>query len=255
MPTYAILGSTGSVGQSILNVLLQSPETHIHAYCRSWAKLSKLQPSINSNKQVEVFEGSLDDTTLLSNCLRGTQTAFLATAETGGNRPGTRVCQDTAHAVVAALKQLKSQNERLPRLVVLSSSSTDHRFLPDTPAPIMWLLYRTSSYVYDDLKAAEKYLRAQDDGLVSATFVKPGALTDDSQKGHRLSMEKADMPLSFLDLAAGMVEIADNQDQYDMKGVAVCPTSKDVSFPRGAPIRLFFGLVFHFFPWLYRFHP
>ncbi|KAL2071179.1 hypothetical protein VTL71DRAFT_12414 [Oculimacula yallundae] len=123
------------------------------------------------------------------------------------------------------------------------------------PAFVLDILYRANSYIYDDLREAEKYLRSeQNSTLVSATYVRPAALSHDDQKGHYLSTSAAEMPLSFLDLAAGMVEIAqDEGGRWDTKGVAVCPKAKDVSFPRDAPLLLLKGLLFHFLPWTYRF--
>ncbi|KAK4962281.1 hypothetical protein LTR66_012729, partial [Elasticomyces elasticus] len=219
MSFYAVLGATGNVGQALLKVLLQSPENHIHAYCRSKQKLVKLLPSITDNKQIDVFEGNLRDIELLVNCLSGTRAVFLAVALTE-NQPGCTIAQDTAYVVVSALERLKSKNERLPKLIVLSSASLDHRLMPDSPGFLLNTLYCAFSNVYDDLNEAEKFLRSKD-SLVTATFVRPGALCSDTQKGHVLSMQSATMPLSFLDLAAGMVEIADaDGDRYDMKGVA-----------------------------------
>ncbi|KAK4985846.1 hypothetical protein LTR50_005700 [Elasticomyces elasticus] len=220
MSSYAVLGATGNIGQALLKVLLQSPGSQIHAYCRSKQKLMKLLPNITDNKQVDVFEGNLDDIELLVNCLSGTRAAFLAVALTE-NQPGCTIAQDTAHIVVSALERLKSKNERLPKLIVLSSASLDHQLMPGSPEFLLNTLYRAFSNIYDDLKEAEKFLRSKD-SIVTATFVRPGALCSDKQKGHVLSMESAKMPLSFLDLAAGMVEIADaDGDRYDMKGVAI----------------------------------
>ncbi|KAK4994287.1 hypothetical protein LTR66_005655 [Elasticomyces elasticus] len=220
MSSYAVLGATGNIGQALLKVLLQSPDSQIHAYCRSKQKLMKLLPNITDNKQVDVFEGNLDDIELLVKCLSGTRAAFLAVALTE-NQPGCTIAQDTAHIVVSALERLKSKNERLPKLIVLSSASLDHQLMPGSPEFLLNTLYRAFSNIYDDLKEAEKFLRSKD-SIVTATFVRPGALCSDKQKGHVLSMESAKMPLSFLDLAAGMVEIADaDGDRYDMKGVAI----------------------------------
>ena len=56
MPRYAVLGATGSVGQSLLHDTLQSPTSEIHAYCCSSQKLENLSPSISSNKQVEFLK-------------------------------------------------------------------------------------------------------------------------------------------------------------------------------------------------------
>ncbi|KAH7399857.1 hypothetical protein BKA64DRAFT_599304, partial [Cadophora sp. MPI-SDFR-AT-0126] len=256
MPTYAVFGATGSVGQSLLDVILQSPQNDIHAYCRSSEKLKNLSPSIASNKQVEIFEGSLQDASLLVSCLQGSDAAFLAVAEVK-NRPGCSISQKTAHAVVSALSLLKKENgdQELPKLIVLSSASLDHSLMSSTSRFILNILYRANSYIYDDLRDAENFLLSKEnESLVTATFVRPGALSHDTQKGHYLSTEKADMPLSFLDLAAGMLEIAvDESGKFNGKGVAVCPRAKDVSFPWTAPFFLLTGLIFHFMPWSFRF--
>ena len=60
--------------------------------------------------------------------------------------------------------------------------------------------------------------------------------------------------MSFLDLAAGMIEIADDDDgKYEMQSVTVNPTAKDVAFPWEAPKDIFRGVIIHFFPWVYRY--
>ena len=250
--SYAILGATGNTGQALLQVLLSVPEYQIHEYCRSKEKLMSLSPGIADNDQVQIFEGSLEDAELLSNCLRGTRAAFLAVASTI-NVPGCTIAQDTAHRVISACERLKKQNERVPKLIVLSSASLDHHLMSDQPTLLLRILYCAFQYVYDDLKEAEKFLRSQGD-LVSATFVRPGALCHDAQRGHRLDMEHARFPMSFLDLAAGMVEIAnDDGGRYDMTGVAVSATANGVSFPSDAPLAILKGLLYYLMPWTYRF--
>lgn len=252
MSSYAILGATGNVGQSLVQVLLQQPNQQIHAYCRSQKKLEKLQPGVSQNNQVQVFEGSLQDTALIAKCLQHTRAAFLAVAQTG-NMPGCSIARDTAHAVISALELLKEQGERLPKLIVLSSASTEHRLMSETPHFMLHTLYCAFSNVYDDLKEAERFLRSKE-SLVSMTFIKPGALSNDSQKGHVLSLETAKSPVSFLDLAAGMVEVAnDDGERYELKSVAVNSTAKDVAFPWQAPMVLLSGLLFHYFPWTYKY--
>ncbi|KAK4620149.1 Oxidoreductase aflX [Fulvia fulva] len=249
MPSYAILGATGNIGRSILEVLLQSPDNHINAYCRFKQKLYKLMPVVKHNKQVDVFEGELSDINLLARCLIGTTAAFQAVA-VDGNQPGCTIAQDTSRRVTTALEHLKANGHRLPKLVVTSSSSTDHSLLSNVPSFFRNMLYRAFSHTYDDLLAAEKFIRSKDD-LISATFVKPGALTSQPQVGHELSLEVAKSPLSYLDLAAGMIELADDSsERYDMKGVAVNSAVK-VPFPRESPMKIFKGLLCHFFPWLY----
>lgn len=249
MPTYAIFGATGNVGRSVLEVLLQRPDNQIHAYCRSKQKLLKLMPIVKDNANVKIFEGETSDIDLLADCLSGTTGAF-QTIAVDGNQPGCTIARDTAQRIITALELLKAKGQRLPKLVLLSSSSTDHRLLTAMPPFLRNTIYRAFSHTYDDLKKAEKYIRSKED-LIAATFVKPGALTNQPQVGHELSLDQSKSPLSYLDLAAGMIEIADDSSgRYDMQGVAVNSTGK-VPFPWEAPIKIVKGLLCHFFPWLY----
>ncbi len=250
--SYAILGATGSTGGALLNVLLQRSNIQIHVYCRSKQKLSKQFPGIEDNKGVKIFAGRLDDTELLTGCLSGTRAAFHAVA-VNHNRPGCSVSMETSKLLITAMKELKAKGERLPKLIVLSSSSTEHRFVEQVPKIFEAILYWAFSYVYDDLKEAETFLRSHGD-LVSSSFVKPSALSHDTQKGHSISMTISKGPMSFLDLAAGMVEIGDDNDgKYDMQSVTVNPTANNVAFPWMAVGDIFRGVIIHFLPWTYRF--
>lgn len=209
-------------------------------------------PDLANDENVKIFQGSLDDEELLARCLSGTRAAFLAVALTG-NPPGCSIAQDTAHQTFAAFENLKSKHERLPKLIVLSSACTDHRLMSEKLPLLLSILYFALRFKYDDLKEAERFIRSKD-SLVSATFIKPGALTNDSQKGHIVSLDQSYGPLSYLDLAAGMVEVADDgSGRYDMKGVAINPTAKDVAFPWGAPLALLKGLIVSLMPWTYKY--
>lgn len=252
MSSYAVLGSTGNVGGAVLKVLLQSPDKIIHAYCRNKDKLLKQNPGIGENKNVRIFEGSLDDEKLLASCIEGTRAVFVTVAVTG-NQPGLTIAQDTAHQVVAALEKLRADSTKaLPRLVVLSSASTDHRLMSNVPAFLRDALYAAFSFIYDDLKIAEEFYLSKQEWLTT-TFIKPGALTHDAQKGHEVNMDTAKTPISFLDLAAGMVEVADSDGpKYNGKGVAVNATSKDVAFPWDSPPLLIKGLIIHYCPWTWK---
>jgi hypothetical protein len=81
------------------------------------------------------------------------------------------------------LQQKRSQ--RLPKLIILSSASTDHRLMSEVPHFLLSTLYCAFSHVYDDLKHAEKLYRSEN--WLTSIFVKPGALSQDIQKGHELS--------------------------------------------------------------------
>lgn len=74
----------------------------------------------------------------------------------------------------------------------------------------------------------------------------------DEQRGHEVSTERSRTLLSFLDLAAGMVEVADAEgDHWDMKDVSVLPTARDVRIEWRVPICSLKGLLYHFLPALY----
>jgi hypothetical protein len=187
----------------------------------------------------------------LASCLRGTKAAFLALAPPG-NQPGGTLVYDFSTKIIAALKQLLTQQVALPKLIVLSSASTEHRLMAGTPKFLLGILYRAFYHTYEDLKAAEQLLKSEE-SLVSATFIKPGALTDDKRNGFVLSFTEAKSPLSFLDLAAGMAEVGqDISERYDGKSVAVNATGS-VRFPREAPSLLLRGLIVYFVPFMYRF--
>jgi putative NADH-flavin reductase len=252
MPTYAVLGATGNTGQSLLKVLTQTPTNKIHAYCRSKSKLENLQPDTVVNPNVRVFEGGLHNTDIIRDCIKDTHAVFLAVA-VSGNVPGNTIAQDTARVVIAAMKELRDTDatSRLPKLVVLSAAPTQPEFTKDMPSLALTLLLCAESNIYNDLVAAESLLRNEQDWL-SVTFIKPGALTIDSQKGHKITMQSPQGVVSFMDLAAAMVEVADSGDQYDWKAVSVDPFAKDVAFPwQNVPL-LVKGLLYHFFPWAYR---
>lgn len=251
MPSYAILGGTGNTGQALLSLLSESSDNKINAYCRSKSKLEKMSPQAVSKPNVKIFEGSLDDASLLADCMNGTTAVFLTVA-VSLNIPGTTIAWDTAHSVVSALQQLRKAKPqvKLPRLIVLSSAAIDDHLARDMPRIARTFLLWSESYIYGDLQITERYLREQQD-WVSTIFVKPGALTKDIQRGHKLSLDLPGPIVSFPDLAAGMIEIAES-DAYDMKNVTVVGTGEGIRFPWENVEATLKGLLFHFFPWTYR---
>lgn len=251
MPTYAVLGATGNTGQSLIKVLSQTPTNKIHAYCRSASKLERLQPDAVANPNLKIFEGGLKDKEIIRDCIKDTHAVFLAVA-VSGNVPGNTIAQDTARVVIAAMKELRDAEAltKLPKLIVLSAAPTQPEFTKDMPTLALKLLLCAESNIYNDLIAAESLLRSEKDWL-SVTFVKPGALTIDAQKGHKLTLQGPKGVVSFMDLAGAMVEVADAGDEYEWKAVSVDPVAGEVAFPwQNVPL-LVKGLVYHFFPWAY----
>ena len=252
MPTYAILGATGKTGGALLELLLKDPNNHVNAYVRSKAKLLKQKPTLEENKNVKIYEGSIADIPLIASTLGPQVDAAFCVLATNENIPGIRIAQDTATSVIAALCHLRNEDVHFkpPKLLFLSSASLNPTMLGELPAVAKPLITRAMSHVYADLRFAEENLRLHRSWL-DVTFVQPGALTEDVQKGHKLSLDKmSESFVSYLDLAAGMIEIAES-GTYNWMGVSVNATSKDVKFEPKVPAQISRGLVWHFAPWLY----
>jgi putative NADH-flavin reductase len=253
MSAYAILGATGNTGLSILQLLTKNPDKRIHVLVRSKSKLEKLFPGASSNPNIQIFEGSISDIQVLQACLKGSKAAFLTVAVTA-NIPGCSIAQDTATSVIEALQGLREQDKALkpPRLVVLSSAAMDDKFWIDTPAIVHKILGKASSYVYADLGVAESILRKEADWL-SSVFVMPGGIVHDELNGHELSMTKQQTFVSFLDVAAGMIECADEEgERWDGAHVSVVlKDGKRARIEWWVPVYMVKGMLCHFFPWLY----
>ncbi|KAG5980250.1 hypothetical protein E4U55_004230 [Claviceps digitariae] len=262
MASYAIIGATGNCGTALIQLLLQRPDASIHAFCRNKPKLLRLVPEIEHNNQVNIYQGSIQDADLLTSCLRG-RTAIFMVLSSNVNEPGFRAGQDANAAVIKVLRDLyltKKGSGALtsaapPRIVLLSSASIDETLSQKTPSLLRHVLHLSASNVYNDLVETEKLLRAEQDWLTTV-FVKPGALSVDKQRGHAVSFVESDNPVSYLDLAAAMLQVADDTTgKYDMKNVGVTNTNGAASFPLGTPLCIVTGLLRHFCPSLHPYLP
>jgi putative NADH-flavin reductase len=257
--TFAIIGSTGNCGSAIIQNLLQSPQNKVHAYCRNATKLYRLLPEVTDNKRVQVFPGSFYDLDLITDCVRGTDAVFL-TLTTNDNMPGCRLSLDSASIVIQALQRIKAESGpgiRLPRLVLLSSATIDDHLARDMPGWFRPIMLTAASYVYDDLKRAEALLRSHEDWL-STIFIKPAGLSPDVPRGHRLTLDEEESFISYMDLAAGMIEAAsDEEGRYHGRNVGVVNAKRGVGakFPKGTPLTILLGLTRHYFPWLHPYLP
>lgn len=254
MPTYTILGATGKTGGALLDLLLKTPSNHVNAYVRSKSKLLQQKPGLEDNKQVTIFDGSMSDIPLIASALGPAVDAAFCVLAINENIPGTRVSQDMANSVLAALCQLRAKDTSFkpPKLIFLSSASVNTVMSAKESAVTKAVISRGMSHVYADLHLAEENVRLHRSWL-DATFVQPGALSEDVQKGHELSVEhmsQASPFVSYLDLAAGMIEIAEKRS-HAWEGVSVMATSKDVKFESNAPPQILRGLAWHFAPWMY----
>ena len=255
MPTFAILGATGNTGQAILTLLLRDESVKVHCFVRSSRKLHGQMPELRDHKRVKIFESSLNDTPILAECIAPCDAVFSCIA-TEENSPGCSIALDTAHAVVAALchvRCVKKNYAPLPRIIVLSSGTINDHLCRDTPTFARYFVWTGFSNIYADLLRAEAYYRLHR-AWMTAVFVQPGGLVHDSQAGHAVSTEKeASTFLSFLDLAAGMIECGskDKDDtEWDWVGLSVLPTGKTRFNPK-APFAVLRGCLWTIFPPLY----
>ncbi|KAK3720355.1 hypothetical protein LTR37_003766 [Vermiconidia calcicola] len=257
--SYAVLGSTGNCGTALIENLLRNPDAHVNAYCRNRSKLLKLLPDIKEGGRVTIFEGNIQNLELLASCMRKCRAVFLCVS-TNDNIPGCCMAQDTAAAVIKALRKQgcdPTQNGvPMPKLILLSSGTVDERFSRNMPSLLLWVLLRSEYHVYQDLIETQKLLRAEE-GWLPSIYVKPAMLSIDAQRGHALSLtDQDDSPLSYLDLAAAMIEAADDeQERYVGKDVSVLNTNGKAHFPAGTPMCILVGLLLYCFPWLYPYLP
>ncbi len=128
----------------------------------------------------------------------------------------------------------------------------------DTPHAVQvrtwghYIIWTGFSHIYKDLQRAQAYYELHRLWM-TATFVQPGALTHDKQSGHEVMIGTKKSFLSFLDLAAGMIECGskDKTDtEWDWQGVTVIPTGKSKFNPK-APLMILRGSVWTIFPQLY----
>jgi hypothetical protein len=139
-----------------------------------------------------------------------------------------------------------------PHLVVWSSASLDDKFWTMTPAFVHHLFYAAMCNAYNDLKAAEAYLRTQDDWLV-CTFVMPGGISHDIQRGNQLSTSEQQTFVSFLDVAAAMVEVADGGERWDGQNVSfVLKRGQRAKVEWWAPVVLGKGFLMGVWPCMYK---
>ena len=149
MPTYALLGATGATGSAILRYLISEPQPDLklNIFVRSRSKLSKAFPSLNEQNQVKIniTEGCMRDNKALQRCIKGTDVIFMCVA-TNDSKPGQRVVQDAAEAIVNALKALRSSEGdtyRTPVILQNRSASLNEALIAGQP----WIMHSFLMFV------------------------------------------------------------------------------------------------------------
>jgi hypothetical protein len=257
MSTYAIIGATGNCGTALLDNLSRIPTANVRVYCRNRNKLMNAVPHLVDDKRVVIFEGSIYDVGLLAQCIKDTHVVFHVVS-TNTNVPNFNIGLDAAKTIVSALKKLEAESPRgwkRPKLVLLSSATIDYHLSRKMPWLFRRILLTAASSVYNDLRRTEEFLRAQGK-TVTTIFIKPGGLSVDKQRGHKLDFDVEDTFVSYLDLAAAMIEAADDPDgRYDLKNVSVVNTNGGAKLPPGTPWCILTGLLRHYFPFLHTYLP
>jgi len=237
MPTYALLGATGSTGSAIVRSLLsKSPkDLTLNIFVRSRSKLLKAFPDLESKTafKINFFEGTPSDTTATQECLKDVD-VVMACIGSNLSTPGITIIYDTATAIIDALEvHRKTQGSayRTPTIIQLRSVSLNPTYKAATP----WLAHKFVTfcfhYVYADLDRACKLFAstaASSPGLLNYIFVDPPSIHDadgTTPTGYELMLDgKQEPALSYADLGAAFCELAERKDEFAGKEVCVSAT-------------------------------
>ncbi|KAK5010701.1 hypothetical protein LTR28_008317 [Elasticomyces elasticus] len=237
MPTYALLGATGSTGSAILRCLISQPLKHLtlNIFVRSRSKLCKAFPDLERTSafKTNIIEGIPNDTIAMQECLKD---ADIVIACIGSNysTPGISLIYDTTTATIDALEvHRKTQGSayKPPTIIQLRSASLN----PIFKAALPWFAQQVAPfcfyYIYEDLDRACKLLASSlidSPGLLDYIFVDPPSIHDadgTTPTGYKLILdEKQDPALSYADLGVAFCEVAERRDEFVGKAVGVTAT-------------------------------
>lgn len=138
----------------------------------------------------------------------------------------------------------------MKQLILVMLSSAEAEIEPKFSLGVPWLvrqiLFAANYYIYVDLIEAENHLRSKE--WLRVVFVKPGGISHDVRRGHTLSEEQQQTFVSYFDVAAGMVECAENGEKWSGKSVSVASTGKAKMLWSAVPL-LSKGLLIYLLPW------
>ncbi|KAJ9660412.1 hypothetical protein H2198_002530 [Neophaeococcomyces mojaviensis] len=237
MPTYALLGATGSIGSAILRCILSQPSEHLtlNIFVRSKSKLRKKFPDLESTItfKTNIIEGISSDTAAMQECLNDAD-VVMACIGSNYSTPGMSLIYDTTTAIINALEvhQMSLGSAyKPPTIIQLRSASLNPVFRACLP----WLARNIASfcfyYVYEDLDRTCKLLAssvADSTGLLNYIFVDPPSIHDadgTAPTGYKLILDgKQDPALSYADLGAAFCQVAERRDEFAGEAVGVTAT-------------------------------
>jgi oxidoreductase AflX len=244
MPTYALLGATGSTGSAILRCLLLQPPEDLtfRIFVRSRSKLLKAFPDIESTTafKAKIIEGTPSDATATEACLKDVD-VVMACIGSNYSTEGMSLIYDTATAIVDALefhRKRQGSAYKTPTIIQLRSASLN----PILKAAMPWVAQKAATfcfyYIYEDLDRACKLFASSSSScavagsprLLDYIYVDPPAIHDadgTTPTGHKLIIdEHQDPALSYSDLGAAFCEVATRREEFAGKAVGVTATGK-----------------------------
>ncbi|TKA36474.1 hypothetical protein B0A54_13475 [Friedmanniomyces endolithicus] len=251
MPTYALLGATGSTGSAVLRYLLEIPplDLTLNIFVRNEDKLLKAFPDLLSTKQpcIKIVKGVPSDQDALLKALENATVIFQCIA-TNESKPGVSVAYDTVYAVTGALDVLHNDQEekyRTPFVVQVRAAPLNPMFAAQEPWLMSTFIHFALYHTYADTDRACKHLASMHDktpALLDYAFVDTFAVFDGegtTRTGHELTLT-GPLPnaISYADVGAGFCEIAERREEFKGKGVGVRPTGKVKATPGNPDIKI-----------------
>lgn len=241
MPTYALLGATGSTGTAIIRALLSHPpqDLTLNVFVRSKVKLLQTFPDLETTPSftVSIFPGaSTTDTAAMLPCLRDADVVF-GCVGTNAASAGMTLIHDTLAAVITCLDQLRQAQGaeyKPPTVIQLRSASLNPTStLPWIAKNMAWLFFH---HIYCDLQRGCDLLittGTADSGLLDYVFVDPPSIHDAEgvqPTGHKLFVDLAGEEqapaISYADLGEAFVEVAVRRGEFRGEGVFVGATGE-----------------------------
>ncbi|KAK3633513.1 hypothetical protein LTR56_015766 [Elasticomyces elasticus] len=243
MPTYALLGATGSTGSAVLRYLLEVPPTdlNLNIFVRNKSKLLKAFPNLEDTKQpiVTIIEGTPNDQPSLQQALEDAAVIFQCIA-TNQSTPGVSVAHDTVTALIGALRGLHiSDSYRTPMVLQVRAAPLNPTFAAQQPWLMSTIIHFALHHTYADTDKACKLLASTHDEtpeLLDYAFVDTQAVFDAGgtiRTGYELTLTGPVSPsISYADTGAAFCEIAERREEFKGKGVGVSATGKVRATPQ-----------------------
>ena len=235
MPTYALLGATGSTGSAILRSLIVQPpqDLTVNIFVRSKSKLEKSFPDLESSPafKANIIEGVPSDATALQQCVKDVDVIFGCIGTNIGT-PGMSLIYDTITSVIDALKthrKTRGASYKPPAVIQLRSASLNPYYKAKLPYLAQVMAPFCFGYIYADLGRACELLASSPE-LLRYILIDPPSIHDadgTTPTGYRLILEEKQEPaLSYSDLGAAFCEVAQRRGEFVGKAVGVTATGK-----------------------------